>query len=137
QLGTDLRINWNFNNATVDPADNNATFGFAPTVSFNNSTVDLSTFFHQFAAPVLGTIGNVTSPFKPVIDVLTDQINLLAKLGFSKTTLLDFLGVPADSVAVIKGLADIVTLSDLANGFGGAATIDLGSLSVLGDLRVT
>ncbi len=137
QLSTDLRVKWDFtfSNGTVDPVDDNGSFGFVPDVRFSNNLIDLGSFFHDFAAPVLETVSDVIGPFKPVLDALTERVDLLHRLGLP-STLLEFLGAPPRTQDIIEGLSQVVTLADLANDFsGGATTIDLGSFRVLGDVR--
>ena len=135
QIGTTLGIRWHFSGSLVNPSDNNATFGTAPTVSFKDTTLDLGTFFHQFAGPVLDQITEITAPIKPVLDVFTYDIQLLKDLGYDKTSLLDFLGTTPETLGIFKGLSDIVGLAQLANNFANGLPIDLGSLNVTGDLR--
>ena len=137
QFGTDLGITWAFANAVVNPADNNTTFGSAPDVRFNNNTLNLGSFFGSFAGRALNEITRVTGPLKPVIDVLTTPIPILSDLGSTKVTLLDFAGLQPAQTAAIKGLADILDLSNKVATFtnDGMVQIDLGSLTVGGDLR--
>jgi Ca2+-binding RTX toxin-like protein len=138
KLQSNLGLLWNFNNAAVDPLDNNLTFGDAPKISLYDSKLNLGDFFSGFAGDTLRTIKEVTDPMKPVIDFLTTPIPILSDLGSSKVTILDIFDVSPSTVAAIEGLKDI---SDLANLVGSFATtgnilIDLGSASLTGDLRI-
>jgi hypothetical protein len=60
RVGTDLTILWDFNNAVVDPDDDNSTFGSQPVLTLNNNRVLLDSFLNQFAGGVLGK--SATSP---------------------------------------------------------------------------
>ena len=137
QIGTDLSLDWAFSNAVVDPTDNNSQFGAIPVIQFNNSSLNLGSFFKGFADKALGEISNVTAPLKPVIDILTTPIPILSDLGSSKVTLLDFAGIEPSQTAAIQGLADILNLGSAVGTYvnDGNVQIDLGSRSVLGDLR--
>jgi Ca2+-binding RTX toxin-like protein len=117
--------------------DTNVAFGNVPTVTFGNNTLELGSFFGDFAGDVLQTILDVTTPIRPIIDVLTEPIGLLVDLGSPKVTLLDFLDVPPAQRAVINGLADLISIAEIANGFtaAGAVPIQLGSLRIEQDVR--
>ncbi|MEO8351066.1 MAG: hypothetical protein ABI680_05005, partial [Chthoniobacteraceae bacterium] len=140
-IGSHLEINWRFNDAVVDPADDNSTFGEVPSVSFRNNSVNLGSFFNGFAGQVLDEISTVTGPLKPVIDILTAPIPILSDLGSNKVTLLDFAGLTPSQVSAIQGLSDIVNLvSDIASFQShmenDTLALNLGSVGVVGDLRV-
>ncbi|PSF29023.1 hypothetical protein C7H19_24500 [Aphanothece hegewaldii CCALA 016] len=137
-LRTNLGILWNFNAATVNPLDNNSNFGEVPTVFLRDNKVNLGSFFGGFAGQVLNTVKSVTSPLQPVIDILTTPIPLLSDLGSSKVTLLDLAGASPSTVAVVEGLKDITQLVNSLSSFTGNDNIfiDLGSLSINGDLRI-
>jgi Ca2+-binding RTX toxin-like protein len=138
QIGTDLGINWQFSGAVVNPADDNTQFGGVPEVRFNNSTLNLGSFFNNFAGRALDEITRVTGPLQPVIDLLTAPIPILSDLGSNKVTLLDFAGLTPLQTAAIEGLADIAVLGGKVSTFtnDGNVQIDLGSLLVGGDLRI-
>ena len=137
QIGTQLHVGWSFEASDVDPLDNNSDFGAAPTVEFNNSTLNLGTFFDGMAGEVLAQISEITAPLMPIIDFLTTPIPLLSDLGSSKVTLLDFMGLSPDETAAIKGLADIANLAAAVASFSDAhnVSINLGSTTVSGDIR--
>lgn len=138
QIGTDLSVGWSFSNAAVDPADDNTEFGSVPEVRFNDNTLDLDSFFSNFAGSALNEITRVTQPLQPVIDVLTAPIPILSDLGSSKVTLLDFAGLTPAQTAAIQGLADIADLANKVATFKDDSNvqIDLGSLLVKGDVRI-
>jgi hypothetical protein len=138
QVGTDLRLLWNFNAAPVDSTDNNFFFGNAPTLTLENNRINLDSFFNSFAERALDQIDQATDPLQGVIDVLTTEIPLLSDLGSDAVTMLDILGVPPETVAALGALSALADLADLANSFTGNANVfvDLGSYSVADDLRV-
>ncbi len=137
QLATELKILQTFTDAIINPLDDNSDFGNAPSVWFNNTSLNLGTFFDGLAGQVLNEVSRVTAPLKPIIDILTTPIPVLSDLGSSKVTLLDFAGLTPDQTAAIKGLADIIALADEIDKFADASTvsIDLGSMLIDGDLR--
>lgn len=51
------------------------------TVDFNDVTLDLGSFLTSFAEPVLDTVDQVLTPFKPIIQVLNADTKLPAALG--------------------------------------------------------
>ena len=136
-IGTELNIRWSFLNAVVNPSDDNTAFGFAPDVRFNNTTINLVSFFRNFALRMLNQIDRATQPLKPVIDVLRTPIPLLSDLGSKDVTLLDLAGLEPAQTAAIQGLVDISSLADKVAKFttSDLVEIDLGSVVVLGDLR--
>jgi Ca2+-binding RTX toxin-like protein len=137
QIRTELNVDWAFADSVVDPLDDNSDFGAAPTVAFNDSALNLGTFFDGMAAEVLAKIGEITAPLKPIIDFLTTPIPLLSDLGSSKVTLLDFMGLSPQETAAIQGLADIANLAATVTSFSDAqnVNINLGSTLVSGDIR--
>jgi Ca2+-binding RTX toxin-like protein len=137
QVGTTLDVTYNFLNAVVNPADDNSTFGSAPSVAFRDNSYNLASFFNNFASDMLGEITTITAPLQPIIEVLTAEIPILSDLGSKKVTLLDFAGVTEEQAAAIEGLSDIIDIADLIAGYtnNGSVNIDLGSVSVTGDVR--
>ncbi|WP_375514275.1 hypothetical protein [uncultured Nostoc sp.] len=137
KFGTNLNVLWNLDGVSINPLDNNATFGSIPTISFNNNTINIGSFFSTVTGQFLNKINMVTSPIKPILDILTTPIPLLSDLGDSKVTLLDIFGVSQSQASAIKGLSDIANLASTVANFTNYNNeyIDLGSLSVNGDLR--
>jgi Ca2+-binding RTX toxin-like protein len=136
-FSTNLNVAWKFNSAAVDPGDDNKTFGNAPTISLNDSSLNLGSFFSTLPGQVLKQIQEITKPIQPIIDILTAEIPLITELSGKVTTLLDLIGATPDEVAAIKGLADIVTLANTVASFSGdnGVSIDLGSLTLDTDVR--
>jgi Ca2+-binding RTX toxin-like protein len=130
RVGTDLTILWDFNNAAVDPDDDNSTFGSQPVLTLNNNRVLLDSFLNHFASGVLGKIRDVTQPVQPVIDVLDAPIPLLSDLGSSKVTLMDIFGVPEETQDAVNSLSRISNLANLAQGLAaGGLSMDMGDWS--------
>jgi Ca2+-binding RTX toxin-like protein len=75
-IGTDLSLQWGFNNANAsNPLS--STFGNVPQLAFKNVSVNIGSFLSQFISPILGTVQDVFSPIKPVIDFLNLDLPLL------------------------------------------------------------
>jgi Ca2+-binding RTX toxin-like protein len=130
RVGTDLTLLWDFENAVVDPDDDNSTFGTQPVLTFNNNRVLLDSFLNDFASGVLGRIRDVTEPVQPVIDVLEAPIPLLSDLGSSKVTLMDIFGVPEETQDAVNSLSRISNLANLAEGLAaGGMSADMGDWS--------
>ncbi|MBT9316459.1 choice-of-anchor L domain-containing protein [Leptothoe spongobia] len=69
-INTDLNLDWDF---FADDA--------SPHVEFNNVTLDLGSFFNDFAGPILGRIQTVLDPIQPIVNVLTRRLPVLDDLG--------------------------------------------------------
>jgi Ca2+-binding RTX toxin-like protein len=138
KFGTTLNVGWNFNSANIDPSDNNKSFGGVPTISLTDNNLDLTSFFGTVPGQFLNKIGEVTEPIQPILKVLTDRIGLLSDLSGQDVNLLSIFGVSSSDAAKIKGLSDIVTLANTVASFANrnnGISIDLGSLSLTGDVR--
>lgn len=134
RVGTDLTILWDFDNAVVDPDDDNSAFGSQPVLTLNNNRVLLDSFLNHFAGGVLEKITEVTQPVQPVIDVLGAPIPLLSDLGSSDVTLLDIFGLPQETQDAVNSLSRISDLADLAQGLAaGGMSVDLGDWSFAPD----
>ena len=139
QVGTDLRLLWNFNGVPVNPSDDNSTFGNVPLLTFDFNRINLDSFFNSFAGRALQQIDETTEPLQPVIDALTFEIPLLSDLGSDDVTILDLFDVNEETVDAIGGLAALLDLADLASSFSGNQSVftDLGGYTLAGgDLRV-
>jgi hypothetical protein len=66
-----LNVNWTFNSA--DPTSGGL-LGNAPTVSFNNVTVDLGSFLSNVVGPVVSAVQQFTKPLETVAEVLTSNL---------------------------------------------------------------
>ena len=126
-------------------------------LAFNDLTLDLGGFVTDLLGPVITSINDIVEPFKPVIDVLTTEVELLEKLGLAgvfdqdddgKATLIEIAltlagGVKngktqAKFVKFINAVTTIIelteSLSDLENSIagGGSLAIDFGSYELQG-----
>jgi Ca2+-binding RTX toxin-like protein len=134
RVGTDFTLLWDFNDAVVDPDDDNSTFGSQPVLTLNNNRVLLDSFLNQFAGGVLRKIRDVTQPVQPVIDVLGTPIPLLSDLGSSDVSLMDIFGLPEETQDAVNSLSRINTLANLAEGLAAdGMTMDLGDWSFAPD----
>jgi Ca2+-binding RTX toxin-like protein len=75
----DLAVNW----PLLNYANGQLTGPQKPAVAFNNMQLDLGTFINNFAKPILGKISEVIQPFRPVIDFLNTDTQLLSKIGLA------------------------------------------------------
>jgi Ca2+-binding RTX toxin-like protein len=130
RVGTDLTILWDFNNAVVDPEDDNSSFGSQPVLTLNNNRVLLDSFLNHFASGVLGKIREVTEPVQPVIDVLGTPVPLLSDLGSSDVTLLDIFGLSQETQDAVNSLSRISSLANFAQGLSATGmSLDMGDWS--------
>ena len=107
-LNSDFDLDWSFNSSTVDP-DHFANFGDTPNIGFSNVQLDLGTFFSDFATPVLERVQTITQPVQPVIDVLTQDIDL-AVASFNLLDIAEGLGViDEDDQNFIESIAQLIT----------------------------
>jgi len=132
-LTSDFNLNWAFNNAIADP-NQPQSFGNLPTVAFNNVQLDLGSFFNDFANPVLNNVKTVTQPLEPILNVLTQDIDL----KLAKFNLLDI----AEAQGVIDQadknfIASLAELPQLINSIPNSSSLkinmgsfDLGTVDV-------
>jgi hypothetical protein len=139
QVGTDLRVQWNFTPALVNPDDDNSAFGNPPTLVMENNRMNLDSFFNSFANKALREIDRTTEPLQPLIDVLTTAIPVLSDLGSDDVTIMHLLGVDDGTVSAIEALDALLDLSALARSYTNNTNVyvDLGSYGFVGDLRST
>jgi len=60
--------------------DGEAVGGFAPSLAFNNVQLDLGSFLSNFARPVLDSINGIIDPFRPIVDFLNSDTEILNDL---------------------------------------------------------
>ena len=72
QISTEFSLDWNFLEE-----------GSTPNIQFNDVSLDLGTFFSEFAAPILESVQKVIGPIHPVLDRLTTPLPVI------RTSLLD------------------------------------------------
>jgi Ca2+-binding RTX toxin-like protein len=117
-----LDVDWDFLNASVDPYDQNISFGGLPTVALRDVTLDLGTFLEDVMLPILEVIEPLLEPIRIALDVVTADISML-KLLPNWENLLDL----NDDGAI--NLLDLLRLAD--------DTLDLGPIEDFIDLAQT
>ncbi|RIK74487.1 MAG: hypothetical protein DCC68_22985 [Planctomycetota bacterium] len=145
RIGAELAIHWPFLDTAGDgesggsplPAGSPDLDGDAPTVSFDNITINLGETISEFLGPVLKTIRTVTEPLDPVIEFLQMPVPVLSSFG-QEVRILDILQTIADAYgygdlaefinAVIDVIAVINDIPDTPN----TILIPLGSFDLLG-----
>jgi hypothetical protein len=125
-----LNINWSFNSA--DPTAGGL-LGNAPTVSFNDVTVDLGSFLSNVVRPVVTAVQKYTQPLEKVAEFLTAPLP-----GVTDVT--NLLGMDPITVASLIGGSTGGTLTTFAkaiefiNGLQipatGSITVDVGSFNI-------
>ncbi|MBT9315774.1 Calx-beta domain-containing protein [Leptothoe spongobia] len=132
-IATDFNFGWDVD-SEIDP-NNLQDLGAAPTVGFDNVTLDLGTFFNNFVSPVLDTVQTITEPLEPVLNALTDDINL----GFTKFSLLDLAEelqlLDEGSIEFIESLDQLIEVINSVP-TGSTLNLDLGGFDFDGfDIR--
>jgi len=110
-------------------------FGGSAVVTFQDVTLDLGKAISGFVKPVFGQIGDIISPIKPVIDLLTTPIDL----GITKLRLLDLARLKLSAAQFTKvekavdAIKSTVDFIDLVNSFNGQSIlINFGSFTLGG-----
>ncbi|MGI8605381.1 MAG: calcium-binding protein [Verrucomicrobiales bacterium] len=138
-IGADFRIDWSFSNSPTIPGDANATLGFQPAVSFSRVSLDLGTFFTEFARPALDLVRDISAPIEPVLDALKNEIPLLQTLEQESgqdvpTSLLEYLQargvISQEDVDRVNLLDALINLANSVPTDGGGAKIDLGDFDL-------
>ncbi|MEM9213209.1 MAG: Calx-beta domain-containing protein [Cyanobacteria bacterium P01_F01_bin.150] len=110
-LETDFSLSWDVSEA-LDPS-NLQNLGSKPTVEFGDVTLDLGKFISTVADPVLDTMQTILTPLEPIVDVLTEDINL----GFTQFSLLDIAAeagfIDEETVEFVLALEQLGNLIDL------------------------
>ena len=86
----------------------------APTIAFNNVELDLGSFLSDFAQPVIGRINDIIDPFRPVIDFLNSDTEILNDLNIAS----DFDGNDNGEISVLElalGIAELGGSTPIAN----------------------
>ncbi|MEO8353557.1 MAG: hypothetical protein ABI680_17650, partial [Chthoniobacteraceae bacterium] len=133
-IGTDLNVDWSFNNAVVDPSASQATFGNVPNIAFRNVSLGLGSFFDDFVSPVFGAVQTLTNPLQPIVDVLLQRVGFLSEITGTNVTLLDVAGgigaVDAETAARLELYAHLIDFINSVPSNGGQTRIDLGDYSL-------
>jgi hypothetical protein len=145
RIGAELAIHWPFldtgggNDGGGSPlaAGSPDLDGDAPTVSFDNITINLGETISEFLDPVLKTIRTVTEPLDPVIEFLQMPVPVISSFG-QEVRIMDILQTVADAYgygdlaefinAVIDVIGVINDIPDTPN----TIIIPLGSFDLLG-----
>lgn len=146
-FSTNFLLDWKFD-ASSDLRGNR------PSVSFNQTALDLGNYFKKFAGPIVDEINTVLAPLVPIRDFLNTRIPVLSDFS----PLVDLLDENADREVTLKDLAikanrefqlgldttlldDIDALIGLAEritsfiGSSGQIPLDFGSRSLAVDIR--
>jgi predicted outer membrane repeat protein len=150
-----LSIDWPFDDSPVDAAGSLAGFGSAdPTVSFDNVSMDLGSFFNKTVGPVVGDIKSILA-FQPLQSILTffnDPCPIINDFGpaaqavglgsnSGPITILDVLDKLDPSSNVLQYITDINTINSFANEFAassvnGVYMISMGSFELGGSTGI-
>ncbi|ERT08669.1 hypothetical protein M595_1458 [Lyngbya aestuarii BL J] len=63
--------------------DGEAVGDFSPTIAFNDVQLDLGSFLSDFARPVIGNINSIIDPFRPIVDFLNTDTEILNDLSIA------------------------------------------------------
>ena len=94
-----VEVNYNFVDATTQGT--NSPEQVAVDIEFQDTRLDLGTFYRDFVDPLLTSIRDVMMPVKPMVDFLTDPIPGLAQ--FTDLTFLDVAEKAAEKLPDSKG----------------------------------
>ncbi|MFO1501735.1 MAG: hypothetical protein U1G07_25725 [Verrucomicrobiota bacterium] len=105
-------------------------------IHLNNIQIDVGTFLGKFVIPILKQIQQVTGPFQPVVDILSQRLPVLSDLAGKKITLIDLaaaFGFLSPNTA--KFIDALVTIADLANDAtvtsGGEVLVNVGGFEMI------
>jgi Ca2+-binding RTX toxin-like protein len=161
KFSADLAIDWVFSNDLVNPGDNNANFGAAPTVVFNNVRYDFGTFVEDFVRPILNQLDPILEPINQALAVFRTDLTFLKafpgwegifdKAGSNnggtdaadgKITLLDFIKMAQPGVNLVPATEFIDIVDDVVDWAAffqgkdfGPDAYDLGSFQIVQDIR--
>ncbi len=137
-IRTDLDINWSFAGANATAS----LLGNAPSVAFNNITVDPGQIVRGFLGPIIDEINSVLDPIRPVLQVLESPLPVVSQLAGRPFTLLDIAELygylPAGTRDFIRAANKLLALADQAKTIASSG-YSLGSYVIAGpgttDLR--
>jgi Ca2+-binding RTX toxin-like protein len=150
KIGTDFKLAWGFG-AGTDGKTGGVYAGSAPTVTFDNVTIDIGSFFKDLADPVFGKLNDVLEPIRPLINVVNGRLpviddlgkGFLDKNGDGKVSLIDLAQIYQPDSTAIGFIAELVKIDDLTKTIadlsgGGKIPLNVGSFSLGGtsDVRV-
>ena len=108
RLLAELDLDWRWDSDPVAEGDLE--------IHLNNIQIDVGTFLSRFIVPILKQIQQITDPFQPVVDILSQRLPVLSDLAGKKVTLVDLaaaFGFLSPNTA--KFIDALVTIADLAN----------------------
>jgi hypothetical protein len=134
KLTSNFHFDWALNGTALTTGINEATFGDLSNIGFDHVSIDAGSFFGTYVASLVKDIQHFTKPIQPIIDVINTPIPGLSDLGLniSLRTLLGIEGSGYDNAL------DAITAIDQIDpaSLGGTGSINLGSFTLKGDLRV-
>ncbi|MBD1998278.1 hypothetical protein H6G00_16860 [Leptolyngbya sp. FACHB-541] len=74
-IHSDFNLDWSFSRANADP-NQAQTLGTISRIGFDNTKLDLGSFFNEFTRPVLEKVQTIIEPVKPIINLLATPIDL-------------------------------------------------------------
>ena len=135
-VGADLNIEWLDVRGAIDSSFDAEFEAGDPEVSLDNGEVCLGTFFSNLAAPVLETVQSITEPIEPVLNALTEPIDL----GGTTINLLDIAEEisPNFQEEDRNFIESLIALTSLINTIptNSDICIDLGVFELAGNIRV-
>jgi Ca2+-binding RTX toxin-like protein len=114
KISTDFNLDWGF---TAGGNDSKSTIGVyggdsnnAPSIAFDNVSLDVGSFFKDFAGPTFGELNKILEPIRPIIKVLKNKVPILNDLsGLGKSF---FDKYPKDAPDGEISLLDLIVLRD-------------------------
>ncbi len=134
---TQFSLDWNLAGADTSDAPEDFGGAAAPSVSFTNFRINPGEAIRNLAGPVLETINDIIDPIRPIINVLTDKLPVIADLGgpYNLLEVAEFFGyLPPTTRQFIEAVAFISDLAEMATSME-SGDISLGGFSVDVDLR--
>jgi hypothetical protein len=125
-----LNVTWAFNSA--DPITSGL-LGNAPTVSFNDVTIDLGSFLSNVVGPIVTSVQHFTQPLENVAEALTSPLpgvtDVTNLLGMQPITVASLLG--GDAGGALKTFANAIEfINGLQVPTSGSIQVDVGSFNI-------
>ncbi|MCH5376202.1 MAG: hypothetical protein JJ992_19705, partial [Planctomycetes bacterium] len=144
KLNTILHYDQVFAEVELGGGGSGTSFGQPPVIVFQDVTLELGQFITGFVGPLVGQVAEVTKPLTPLVNVLTEPIQLLEDLGASATTLLDIASVAlgqtkyAPVVRAVRAIAEAAEFVNSVDAFVNSGAdnilINFGTFTIGGDL---
>jgi hypothetical protein len=125
-----LNVTWAFNSA--DPTTSGL-LGNAPTVSFNDVTIDLGSFLSNVVRPIVTSVQHFTQPLENVAEALTSPLpgvtDVTNLLGMQPITVASLLG--GDAGGALETFANAIEfINGLQVPTSGSIKVDVGSFNI-------